>query len=101
MVSCSQDGGQSKKMACASFEQSGITPKIMVEIASNLDRRGTVRPTCISFYFDFGVTSHDLSLRTEFENGRRNLKTIFKFLGGNLKTRGGGIWDGGNLKMNE
>ena len=71
---CSQDGGQSKKMACASFGQSSITPKIMVEIASTLGCRGTLRPTSISFcYFDLGVTSHNLSLR------------------GNLKMGGGGI----------
>ena len=43
-------------MACASFRQSGITPKIMVEIASNLGRRGTLRPTSICFYFDLGGT---------------------------------------------
>ena len=58
MVSCSQDGGQSKKMACASLGQSGITPKIMVEIASNLGHRETLRPTSICFYFDLGVTPH-------------------------------------------
>ena len=87
MVSCSQDGGQSKN-GVASFGQSGITPKIMVEIA-NLVHRGTLRPTSIFVvYFDLGVTSHDLSLRGEFENGGKNLKTIFKF-------PGGGIWDGG------
>ena len=68
MVSCSQDGSQSKKMVCASFGQSGITAKLMVEIASNLGRRGTLWPTSILFYFDLGVTSHDLSLRGESEN---------------------------------
>ena len=46
--------------------------KIMVEIALNLGRRGTLRPTSIFFYFDLGVTSHDLSLRGEFENGGMN-----------------------------
>ena len=42
MVSCSQDGGQSKKMACASFGQSGITPKIMVEIAIKFGSQGNL-----------------------------------------------------------
>ena len=52
-----------------SFRQSGITPKIVVEIASNLGRRGTLRPTSIFFYFDLGVTSHDLSLKGDLKMG--------------------------------
>ena len=78
MVSCSQDGDQSNKMACASLRQSGITPKIMVEIASNLGRRGTLRPTSIFFLLWPWCDLTWPFLEGEFENGGRNLKTIFK-----------------------
>ena len=56
-----------RKWRVPCFGQSGITHKIMVEIASNLGRRGTLRPPSIFSYFDLGVTLFDLSLRGYFE----------------------------------
>ena len=98
MVSCSQDGGQSKKMACVSFGQSGIIPKIMVEIASNLGRMWTLRPTTI---FSTLTCENDFQIPPPGGGGGfgREFGNVFKFLAGNLKTFS--IPGGGDLGWGE
>ena len=91
MVSCSRDGGQSNKMACASFRQCGITPKIME--LNQIWVAGGPWGQLLFFSTLTLVWPHITFPWGGNLKGGRNLKTIFKFpqeFENVFKFRGGG-----------